>query len=149
MTGGANVPEVVVLIPAFNPGSSLLDTVEDLAGLGFRDFVVVNDGSRPASECIFDRLAARDGCEVLHHAVNLGKGRALKTGLNHFLLKATGGSGIFEAPISTIYLEGNRSSHFNLLRDSMRIYFVLLRFSFSSLLAAAVETRGVRGIGAL
>src|SRR6266567_695156 len=86
MTGGANVPEVVVLIPAFNPGSSLLDTVEDLAGLGFRDFVVVNDGSRPASEWIFDRLAAREGCVVLRHAVNLGKGRALKTGLNHFLL---------------------------------------------------------------
>src|SRR6266568_3973661 len=86
MTGGANVPEVVVLIPAFNPGSSLLDTVEDLAGLGFRDFVVVNDGSQPESEWIFERLAAREGCVVLRHAVNLGKGRALKAGLNHFLL---------------------------------------------------------------
>jgi putative flippase GtrA len=49
------------------------------------------------------------------------------------------GFGIFEAPISTVYLEGNRSSHFNPLWDSMRIYFVLLRFSFSSLFAAAVD----------
>src|ERR1043165_6930253 len=86
MTGGASVPEAVGLIPAFNPGSTLLATVDDLAGLGFRDFVVVNDGSQAESECIFDRLAAREGCVVLRHAVNLGKGRALKTGLNHFLL---------------------------------------------------------------
>jgi glycosyltransferase involved in cell wall biosynthesis len=242
-----NVPQVVVLIPAFNPGSSLLETVEGLAGLGFRDFVVINDGSQPESECVFDRLAAREGCVVLRHAINLGKGRALKTGLNHFLIEfpdhcgvvtvdadgqhtapdaaaiarvlserprqlilgartfsgrvplrslagnvitrhllgvltgrrlrdtqsglrgipraAAGmllrlegeryeyemnmlleapreGFGIFEAPISTVYLEGNRSSHFNPLRDSMRIYFVLLRFSFSSLLTAAVDTLG-------
>jgi glycosyltransferase involved in cell wall biosynthesis len=81
-----NVPQVVVLIPALNPGSSLLETVEGLAGLGFRDFVVVNDGSQPGSEWVFDRLATRDGCVVLRHAINLGKGRALKTGLNHFLL---------------------------------------------------------------
>src|SRR5262249_23856998 len=86
MTGGGNVPQVVVLIPAYNPGASLLRTVEDLGSFGFRDFVVVNDGSRPESEWIFGRLAARERCVVLRHAVNLGKGRALKTGLNHFLL---------------------------------------------------------------
>lgn len=239
-----NVPQVVVLIPAFNPGSSLLETVESLAGLGFRDFVVVNDGSGAESNWVFDQLACREGCVVLRHAINLGKGRALKTGFNHFLLHfpdhlgvvtvdadgqhtapdaaavasvmpertrqlilgsrtffgkvplrslagnlitrqllglLTGrrlrdtqsglrgipraaapmllrlegeryeyemnmllelprqGFGIFETPISTVYLEGNRSSHFNPLWDSMRIYFVLLRFCFSSLFAAAVD----------
>ena len=242
-----NIPQVMVLIPAFNPGSGLLETVESLAGLGFRDFVVVNDGSRADSEWIFDRLAARQGCVVLRHAENLGKGRALKTGLNHFLvyfpdhsgvitvdadgqhtaqdaaavaraiperprqlilgsrtfsgkvplrslagnlatryvlklltgrrlrdtqsglrgiprgaapllLRLEGeryeyemnmlleapraGFGIFETPISTVYLNGNLSSHFNPLRDSMRIYFVLLRFSLSSLLAAALDLGG-------
>src|SRR5258708_3998156 len=81
---GGNLPQVVVLIPAFNPGSILLETVEGLAGIGFRDFVVVNDGSDPESDWIFERLAGR--CAVLRHAVNLGKGRALRTGLNHFLV---------------------------------------------------------------
>ena len=33
-----------------------------------------------------------------------------------------------EVPISTIYIDNNRSSHFNPVRDSMRIYFVLVRF---------------------
>ena len=34
---------------------------------------------------------------------------------------------IREVPIETVYLDGNRSSHFNPLLDSMRIYSLLLR----------------------
>jgi putative flippase GtrA len=62
--------------------------------------------------------------------------------MNMLLEAPREGFGIFEAPISTVYLEGNHSSHFNPLWDSMRIYFVLLLFSFSSLLTAAVDTLG-------
>jgi glycosyltransferase involved in cell wall biosynthesis len=46
---------------------------------------------------------------------------------------------IREMPAETIYLEGNRSSHFDPLRDSLRIYYVLLRYFGSSLLAALVD----------
>jgi putative flippase GtrA len=46
---------------------------------------------------------------------------------------------IIEVPIETIYIEENKSSHFNPLRDSMKIYFLLLRFAFSSLLAAGID----------
>jgi putative flippase GtrA len=38
-----------------------------------------------------------------------------------------------------VYLDGNRSSHFNPLLDSMRIYFVLLRFTFVSLTTAILD----------
>lgn len=43
---------------------------------------------------------------------------------------ACGGRGgaIEEVGIETIYLDGNRASHFNPLRDSFRIYFVFLRY---------------------
>ncbi|MBC5809389.1 MAG: glycosyltransferase family 2 protein [Candidatus Eremiobacteraeota bacterium] len=37
-----------------------------------------------------------------------------------------------EVPIATIYVAGNAASHFDPVRDSMRIYFGLLRFYFSS-----------------
>ncbi len=47
-----------------------------------------------------------------------------------------------EVPIQTIYLDGNRSSHFDPIRDSMRIYFVLLRFYFSSIIAAGIDFVG-------
>ena len=46
---------------------------------------------------------------------------------------------MYEVPISTIYIDGNRSSHFDPLRDSMRIYFVFVRFAAASLLTAAID----------
>jgi putative flippase GtrA len=49
------------------------------------------------------------------------------------------GRPITQVPISTIYIDGNRSSHFNPLRDSMRVYFVFLRFSAVSLLTAGLD----------
>jgi glycosyltransferase involved in cell wall biosynthesis len=39
-----------------------------------------------------------------------------------------------EIPIQTIYLDENRTSHFHPIWDSMRIYFVLVRFYLFSLL---------------
>ncbi|HWC97820.1 MAG TPA: bifunctional glycosyltransferase family 2/GtrA family protein [Candidatus Sulfopaludibacter sp.] len=46
---------------------------------------------------------------------------------------------IVEEPIRTIYEAGNKSSHFNPLVDSMKIYFVLLRFASISLLTAVLD----------
>ena len=45
-----------------------------------------------------------------------------------------------EIPIQTIYLEGNKSSHFNPILDSMRIYFVLLRYCGSSIAATVIDS---------
>jgi putative flippase GtrA len=44
-----------------------------------------------------------------------------------------------EIPIETIYLDGNRSSHFNPLLDSMRIYFLFFRFGAVSLSSAFLD----------
>ena len=46
---------------------------------------------------------------------------------------------LVEVPIRTIYEPGNKSSHFNPLTDSMKIYFVLLRFSSVSLMTALLD----------
>jgi len=46
---------------------------------------------------------------------------------------------IAEVPIATIYIDDNRSSHFNPLLDSMAVYFVFLRFSAVSLLTAGID----------
>ena len=45
-----------------------------------------------------------------------------------------------EIQTPTIYLEGNKSSHFNPITDSMRIYFVLLRYCGSSIPAAVIDS---------
>ncbi|MBK9170251.1 MAG: GtrA family protein [Bryobacterales bacterium] len=49
------------------------------------------------------------------------------------------GVGFRQVGIETVYIEGNASSHFNPILDSMRIYFVLLRFSFASVLTAVCD----------
>jgi len=236
---------VAVVIPAYKPTSSLLQTVGDLANNPlFSRIVVVDDGSGPEFAKLFSQVRGIAKTKVLRHFVNLGKGAALKTGLNYIaceypsavgavtadadgqhatldilnvarrlmeqpqslvlgvrefgeavplrsrlgnlitrqVLRAVGGlnlrdtqtglrgiplsffaellridsdgyeyeldmllackaSGrrISEVGIRTIYLDGNASSHFDPIFDSMRIYFVLLRFMASSLLAALVD----------
>jgi glycosyltransferase involved in cell wall biosynthesis len=46
---------------------------------------------------------------------------------------------VAEQPIRTIYEPNNPSSHFHPLWDSMRIYFVLLRFSIIAMASAAID----------
>ena len=46
---------------------------------------------------------------------------------------------IVEQPIRTIYEAGNPQSHFSPIVDSMKIYFVLLRFASVSLVTAALD----------
>lgn len=235
---------MAILIPAYQPGPALIDLAESLAGLGFTAIVVIDDGSGAAYRWIFDRLEEFAGVTVVRHAVNLGKGAALKTGMNYALVEYPGVAGIvtadadgqhhpadvssvaqrfaenpealvlgarafvgnvplrsrlgntitrnvmrlvvghklsdtqtglraiprslaermlsvpasgyefelemliaakhlgvpvIEQPIRTIYEEGNPTSHFEPLRDSMRIYFVLLRFGFISLLTSGLD----------
>jgi putative flippase GtrA len=233
-----------ILIPAYEPADSLPLLVSDLTGRGY-SVVVVDDGSGPGSANVFAVLSSNPSATLLRHAVNLGKGAALRTGINHILTHGpeeavgvvtadadgqhlacdivsvaeelsrephylvlgvrsfhdavpfrsrignlltrnlvravigrkmsdtqTGLRGIpialardllrlpaagyeFEldmlvlgkhlsvpvkvVPITPLYLDGNASSHFNPVRDSMKIYFVLFRFALLSLATAIVD----------
>jgi putative flippase GtrA len=46
---------------------------------------------------------------------------------------------VVEQPVRTIYEPHNPSSHFHPLRDSMKIYFVLFRFSLIAMLSAMID----------
>ena len=77
---------VPIIIPCFEPDERFVKLVEDLcAKVSPSSIVVVDDGSGPAHATAFDEVAAR-GVYVIRHAVNLGKGRALKDAFNHVLL---------------------------------------------------------------
>lgn len=232
-----------ILIPAYQPDEKLLDLIDSLLGYQWAAIVLVNDGSRPTCQGLFDQ-AEQKGCIVIRHAVNLGKGRALKSGLNEIVIRGLSEQGVITAdadgqhriqdilrvsdalkenpdslvlgvrhftgtvpwrsrlgngltrmafalihghviydtqtglrglpvgmlpfllslageryeyemnmllaaktwhralkqvPIETIYLEGNRSSHYRALQDSARIFGLLIRFTASSLLSAALD----------
>ena len=72
--------EIAVLIPSYKPDERLLELVNKLLALGFENIVVVNDGSGPYHQSIFDTLDESESVTVCEHATNKGKGAALKTG---------------------------------------------------------------------
>lgn len=78
---------VPVVIPSYEPDEKLIDLLDKLKKAGFVYIVIVDDGSGPAYEHFFQKAAESFGCEVLRHAVNQGKGRALKTAFNYCLEK--------------------------------------------------------------
>lgn len=236
--------QVTAFIPAYNPPDKLIPLVRELSASDFSSIVVLNDGSDSTCDPIFKEIESIEKVTLLQHAVNLGKGAAIKTGLNfiycHFpqhigvvtidadgqhltvdalniaqtlqdkpdslvigvrkfdkdvplrsmfgniltkklfhilvgqkvtdtqsglrgiprefitkLLKIDSNGYEFELDmllackysdriivekeINTVYLEGNKSSHFNPILDSMKIYFVLFRFTFTSLISAAID----------
>ena len=78
--------QIPVIIPSLEPDDRLPALLADLKAAGIENIVLVDDGSGPNYRRYFDAAEA-DGCVVLRHAVNLGKGRALKTAFNYCLLR--------------------------------------------------------------
>lgn len=76
-----------LVIPAYRPAARLVPLVKELLADGYPRIVVVDDGSGPAHRAVFERVARLPRVEVLTHLVNLGKGCALKTGLNHLFAR--------------------------------------------------------------
>lgn len=71
------------VIPSLNPDHRLASIVRKLHDRDFRRIIVVNDGSD--SDEIFRQIQSEYGCDLLTHCVNLGKGRAMKTAMNHYM----------------------------------------------------------------
>lgn len=237
--------DIPVIIPSYEPDNKLISLLHALEQAGISHVVVVDDGSGAQYETLFEQAEEIDNCTVLHHAVNLGKGRALKTAFNYCLrafdklpgcvsadsdgqhtpadilacmrklwenpealilgcrdfdapsVPARSSFGnkctrkvfryllglsvsdtqtglraipaffmkelmqvkgerfeyetnmlietknlnipILEVPVETVYIEDNKTSHFNPIKDSVRIYLVFGKFLFSSLSSSVLD----------
>jgi glycosyltransferase involved in cell wall biosynthesis len=90
--------QVVVVIPAYKPHPVLVDSVRELARAPeVAAIVVVDDGSGPEFQPLFAAVAECASVTVLRHAVNLGKGAALKTGMNHAACSLPASAGVVTA----------------------------------------------------
>lgn len=74
--------KVVILIPAYEPDIKFVDLIVQLIKLKFSNILVINDGSTLKSEVFFNDVKKYENVRIVSHAVNQGKGRALKTGFN-------------------------------------------------------------------
>lgn len=94
---------VAVVVPAYRPSGVLVDIVraaqEELRKQDISAAIVVVDDGSPTAEFgqLFAMLRALPGVEVLRHAVNLGKGMALRTGINHALVELPSLLGVITA----------------------------------------------------
>lgn len=79
-----NKQRVVIIIPALNPDNKLIKYVSELLEKGYEEIVLIDDGSDSDHKDVFVELK-KGGCRVLSHAVNMGKGRALKNAFNFYL----------------------------------------------------------------
>ena len=68
-----------------------------------------------------------------------GKGNRYEYEMNILLECPKADIPIREVPIKTIYLDDNRSSHFDTVKDSIRIYREILKFSASSLISFVID----------
>lgn len=73
----------VVLIPSYNPDEEIMQNFLNDLSKKFENIVIVNDGSDQIYDKFFENLSNQH--QVLRHYKNLGKGRALKTGINFIL----------------------------------------------------------------
>ena len=89
-----SLEKVSVILPSYNPSEKILEVVKNVIDHGFSDVIVINDGSRDASAPIFEAVSKIDGCTVLTHEVNRGKGAGLKTGFKFFRENRRDGVGV-------------------------------------------------------
>ena len=99
------VTKIVIVIPSLQPGNNLFQVLDNLhiclskqenSSIQAR-ILIVDDGSGADYLHIFERIEEQYNCKVLRHAVNLGKGRALKTAFNYFLNEYSDYHGIVTA----------------------------------------------------
>lgn len=77
--------KIAVVIPAYQPDKVLIELADELLKRGIPYIVIVDDGSFEDKKWIFDSLDSKEKCLVIHHSRNLGKGIALKTGIDAVL----------------------------------------------------------------
>ncbi len=72
---------MIVVIPAYEPDTRLLELIDQLKNQTDYQILVVNDGSSPKCLEIFDNISS--DVVLLKHDINRGKGRAMKTAFSY------------------------------------------------------------------
>lgn len=77
--------KLAIVLPSLDPDAKFSKVVDGLVESGFKTIVIVDDGSGVEEQRFFRLAEMHPECHVLHHGVNKGKGRALKTAFRYVL----------------------------------------------------------------
>lgn len=75
---------MIILIPAYEPGEKMIQLIMNIERYCDMKILIVDDGSGESYAPVFNK-AEEMGCTVVRHAVNKGKGEALKTGFRYII----------------------------------------------------------------
>ncbi len=76
--------DIFIIVPTLNPNTELLDDFLEKLKKEFKNILVYDDGCREEYKDYFKKLEKKK-IVVLHHYINLGKGRAMKDAFNYIL----------------------------------------------------------------
>ncbi len=79
----SNYEECAIIMPVLSPDIKFTNFVDDLIAEGFKNIIVVNDGSEAEYDEVFEASAQYSQVTLLKHEVNKGKGAALKTAFKY------------------------------------------------------------------
>jgi len=77
------VDRTYIVLPAKDEGTRIEAVIADIKKEGYRNIVVVDDGSTDNTA----RISAYAGATVIRHKINLGAGAATQTGISHAISK--------------------------------------------------------------
>lgn len=90
-----DLSRISVVLPSLDPDEKIIAVIDGLLEYGFSHIILVNDGSKPENLHYFTEQAEKHPeITLLHHAVNRGKGAALKTAFQWFLENRPEGLGV-------------------------------------------------------
>lgn len=77
---------IAIIVPSLDPDEKLNAVVDGMSAAGFKDIILVDDGSGPDFKAPFKKaLEDHPECVLLVHEVNRGKGCALKSAFSYIL----------------------------------------------------------------
>ena len=71
------VLNLTIIIPVYNPDERLIGVVDGLVEKGFRDIIVVNDGSDTEHQDVLKSIESK--CTLIHHKNKRGREKAVAT----------------------------------------------------------------------
>jgi len=74
--------KVYIIVPAYNEEKCIDKTIKDLRDHGYKNIIVINDGSTDKTS----KIAKDNKVILISHPINLGQGSSIQTGLEYALL---------------------------------------------------------------